>query len=83
MDEVKGRACRDGLLADDAVGKYAQVLHCFAEVKDNALCGWYVLRDENGDMGLGWLSVERKATGLKASFGKATTEVGANACYVV
>ena len=83
MDEVKGRACGNGLLADDAIGKYAQILHCFPEVKDNALCCWYVLRDEDGDMRLGWVSVERKATGLKPSLAESTTELAANTCYLV
>ena len=83
MDEVKGRASSNGLLADDAVGKNAQILHCFTEIKDNAFCGLYVLRDENGDMGLGWVSLKRKATGLKSSLAEATTELAANTCYLV
>lgn len=83
MDEVKGRTSRNGFLADEAVGKDAQILHCLTEIKDNPFCGLYVLRDENGDMGLGWLRVERKASGLESSRAEATTELAANTCYFV
>ena len=70
-------------MADDAVGKHAQILHCFTEIKDNAFCGRYVFGDEDGDMGLGWVSVERKATSLKSSLAEATTKLAANTCYLV
>ena len=83
MGEVKGGASRNGLLADDAVGKNAKILYCFAEIKDNAICSRYVLRSENGDMGFCWVSVERKASGLKSSRSKATTELAANTCCLV
>ncbi len=83
MREVKAGASRNGLLADDAVGEDAKILHCFTEIKDNAFCGRYVLRGENGDMGLCWVSVERKASGLKSSCSEATTELAANTCCLV